>query len=895
MNKTSKLISVIIACIIVLSGLTYFFKDDIVGKKADPIKFLPGKSAFVLELRDGAHGFMKELQDSKWKQFLGMYAGGSTLLDHAKYLEVDSIRAAGVKFSSDESIWVAVAPYTNFSPSTIIILPFSIPVDNANSLNWLKHLVGAETAIADEKGICTLSAPNQKMYFKCIDGLSLLSSDLKFLNHSLELGTDANYEEDPEFARLRKTAGKNVDGHLYINFFNASIISEKYIEGAEDKVTNFIGRSANWFAGDVLIRDGDILVSGFSDAGINQYLSVFDNQKPHSANVVKFLPFNTSYLLDVGQSDYKEIYDKYKGVLKSKNQLDGYLKPQYAIENKYHINLNNDLISKVGDEFGMGYCAVSGDKQEAFFFMRSNDNRAMRASLKRIYSKAPGRTKVSDYLGSKIYHIGIKGLVPAVFGELFDAVQYSYVTFVDDYVFIANNKATIQYILRNLGNGKTLDANPNYVSFADNLSGESNVLMYFNIHHALNLVKPDFIDQFQQTLEKNNSAIQGLEALSMEFSSSDDYFFTNFSLRYNPSYKEESSSVWVYSADESITSPLCLVDTHQKKADLLFFADNENTVYLLDGYGALLWKRKIDGEILSKVYCIDYFKNGKLQYLFNTANSLYLVDLHGKDVAAYPLNLATKASNGIELVDYDKNKSYRLLYAGTDQRIYNLDIQGNRIKGWKIPKSDSPITQDIQYLRAGTKDYLVIPTSEGTPLITDRRGKTRIRIKEDLNKAAHSEYYVNQTNSKGIIITTNKNGQLVYIQPNGQLAYTDFGKFSPEHYFLYADIDKKNGNDFIFVDGKRVVVYNRFKKKLLERNLEHEIVGKPELIALPNGKRYLCLATDNQQTLILDDKGQVYHPAFDGGAPFSVGNVSAANIKHLLCVKKNKVYNYSLN
>ena len=57
---------------------------------------------------------------------------------------------------------------------------------------------------------------------------------------------------------------------------------------------------------------------------------------------------------------------------------------------------------------------------------------------------------------------------------------------------------------------------------------------------------------------------------------------------------------------------------------------------------------------------IDYYKNGKLQLLFNTENQLYMIDRLGNFVTNYPIDLPTTTHLSHALFDYDNNKKYRI-------------------------------------------------------------------------------------------------------------------------------------------------------------------------------------------------------------------------------------------
>ena len=69
------------------------------------------------------------------------------------------------------------------------------------------------------------------------------------------------------------------------------------------------------------------------------------------------------------------------------------------------------------------------------------------------------------------------------------------------------------------------------------------------------------------------------------------------------------------------------------------------------------------------IYQIDFYKNGKLQLLFNTAAQLHLLDRNGNYVERYPVKLRSPATNGMALFDYEKSRDYRIFLAAEDKGV----------------------------------------------------------------------------------------------------------------------------------------------------------------------------------------------------------------------------------
>ena len=156
------------------------------------------------------------------------------------------------------------------------------------------------------------------------------------------------------------------------------------------------------------------------------------------------------------------------------------------------------------------------------------------------------------------------------------------------------------------------------------------------------------------------------------------------------------------------------------------------TTFVIGPDGKIRWKIKLSEPILSDIYQIDYFRNGKQQLLFNTRSKLFLIDRNGKNTGKYPIMLKSPATNGLAVFDYDKKLDYRIFIAGEDRKIQAFNKDGALLKGWEPPKTDSKVTLAVQYFRIEGKDFLVF--NDKTRLyILDRKGKPVIKLSKPLS------------------------------------------------------------------------------------------------------------------------------------------------------------------
>ena len=82
----------------------------------------------------------------------------------------------------------------------------------------------------------------------------------------------------------------------------------------------------------------------------------------------------------------------------------------------------------------------------------------------------------------------------------------------------------------------------------------------------------------------------------------------------------------------------------------MIIQDGNKNIYLINEKGKRLWKKQLGGLILDKINQLDYYKNGKLQYVFNTEDSLYILDRLGRNVENFPIELNSKQNADTHLL-----------------------------------------------------------------------------------------------------------------------------------------------------------------------------------------------------------------------------------------------------
>ncbi len=696
------------------------------------------------------------------------------------------------------------------------------------------------------------------------------------------------------FENVSSTSGRNVDANIYINFEKVPSLAKSIFASSYFKDRKILPDFGSWSEIDLLIKNDEILMNGYTETvdSLNQFLSLFSKQDPQKIEITRILPYNTALMLDLGFSNFDELYQGNVSFLEKQGVFPEREEKLKNLKARYGPNLERFMTEWVGNEIALSLINphLKDLPSNTFLAVHAGDTEKAVRQLAELSTNQYN----SNYRDYKIKRIAIPELIPIIYGRIFSSIENNYYTKIEDYIVFANSSKSLENFINIFLSGKTLEQNENFKGFKDNVSDRSNLFCYFNIRNSTEYLKEILALPFAGFISENPGVIKNFEAFAVQFKALNNMYFTSVYVKHNPSYIKEDLSIWKAYLDAPVYGQPYFVKDHRTNNLKIVAFDTLNNMYLIDHEGNIDWKLNIGEKVISDVHTVDFYKNGKIQYLFNTENRIYLIDLLGRDVEGYPIDLKDKATNGLAVFDYDNNREYRIMLAMDDNRVYNFDIEGKKIDGWKKPLSKARVLRPVEHLRDGGKDYIIIADSEGNVSINDRRGKSRINLKSNLVNAKRSGFYVNETNNKGAILTTDANGKLTYISSNGKLDHTDFGNFSENHYFLYEDFDNKGGRDFIFLDGNELQVFDRFKNLMFSRKFENEINSSPVIIPVSSSEKLIGVVSEASGKIYLFDKNGnlLSTPDHIGKTQILIGSLNRDGQLNMIVGSGNTIYNY---
>ncbi len=906
----------------IATGLQFIKKQEQEIPKT--IKVIPADAAVIIQTKD-LPLLMQKLNTSVFKNKFLSVTNWEDFFNNIEF--VDSLLKAKREirnaFSGNEFICSGHLAAKNKLDFLFVL---SINEDNEDKIQaYIAELVSERAAIMqrsyegynvydlaffdEESKNKSFSYAFAKGYFIFSFSKILTEEAIRTLNSGVSLISDKAY------SKLAQSAGKNVDANIFINYKYFSKNLKNLVNPKNSNFFQFADHFASWTVFDLKLKKTAILMSGlsYSDDSLNNYLNVFAGQDNVENDFLEVLPENTSAFFALNFNDNQTFKTNYINYLKKSRKyrrvqlkLDEF-KKDYKLDlaKTFYENIEGAIsISNVQqrpsekEQQHLGFFQLKDEEDFALILDEINKQKPVADSI--VITTQNSLIVIDNEKDIKIKKFPISQIFPLLYGKIFNPLEANFYIIVNDYLIVAKSTNLLKQYYKQIKQGLTLAKNKDFALFANSVSSESNIFLYANFYHSKSLFKTELTTKLSKIYNKNTDKFDELQAVSLQFGLENELFFTNIYLNYNPASKKETKSAWEVRLDTLVNMKPQIVKNHYTGNMEVLVQDAANNLILIGTNGKILWKRHLPGKILGKVHQIDFYKNNKLQLLFNTRKYIFLIDRNGKDVENYPIKFKSPATNGLLVLDYEGKKNYRIFVACENKNVYLLNKNAGKVAGWQFEKTLGTVRLPIQYFNYDGKDYLVFADNKKV-YILNRRGQTRIELKSQFVKSKKSAFYFD----KGIspenarFVTTNNTGVVYFIYMNGAVKKMTLDEFSSNHNFKYADLYGNGKKYFIFTDDTRLIVFNHDKSVRFEQKFDgalnnslnlYSVVGKSKLIGVAvNSANKIYLLSPSGKTI----KGF----PMQGYGAYSISklNIKATGLNLLVGGNDQFLYNYSIH
>lgn len=593
-------------------------------------------------------------------------------------------------------------------------------------------------------------------------------------------------------------------GDIYIHLGNVIKLLKVFPEGFSSQVME-LGDAGLL---DIKQTDNSIILNGFSLAkkdDKNALLSYFQNQSPVQFTIKQYISNQTLVGVNYGISDGLAFY---KNLSLSQN------KPVLDSLNSFASVDYSKLFSSLGKELAVCYLE-SGDDVSTVVVFETQKPRDWITAFDQMSEESRKEDTVffENYSTYTIREIGINNFSGKLFGPLVSGTAATYYSSIGNYIILSGSIETMKGFLEDIDQENVWGKSVAFNKFAESTLLESNLSIYINTPLVWSNVTEKLSPPWKQFIRSNKSLLNSFDYGAIQFSHLNESFYTNLTWTYSDyqetdgKKKATSSDRLVASFATSIISRPMIVKSHVNGDDEVLVQDSTYVLYHLSSDGKVLWQKEIHEPIVGKIYQVDFYANGKLQFFFATANKLHVIDRLGNYVNPYPQEIKPRDILYTTLVDYDKSKKYRFLLADKAGKLWMFDKEAINLEGWTPFVTGGDLIGPAKHYRIRGKDYILAVRKDGYACLTTRRGELIKGFPLNLEARPMGEFYLETGNSTPNFVCVSKDGFRIRFSLQGQIMSRET-LIKPSFETQFSLIAEQNGKSYVIKrqDTKRLAV-----------------------------------------------------------------------------------------
>ena len=762
-------------------------------------------------------------------------------------------------------------------------------------------------AIIELKNIKT----KQALYFYIEQGVALVSSSNLLIESSIrQMKSPESWVESHAFQQIQKTVGAGSHLNVFVNFTNLPNILKPFVDQSFKHKISALSKQSKWAELDVDISNNSLLMNGFITGDhVGIYSHLLTNAQPQKVQIQDVLPGNTRAYLALSLESGNELKQRMSNYHKDNTTDGSYHQKIETIRKQYNFNIEEEFYSLLTGEMALAYSdfdhlqptangitvfklnSKSKGEELILEMLRKMQKQSSKAQLAKTYSP-------DNDVSFKIYKGFPKEIIHHFFNPFLPKVPSKYLAFYDNNLVMADATSLIEQFIRANMRNRTLGNSKTHQAFLSNFSSRENLFAFCEPAHVSSLFGTALAPLLSEVSEEQKEALNSFYGLGLQLSGTGKMIYSTIYLQYMPARESEPRTIWQSLLDSTVYTKPVLVKNHYTQEREVIVQDNANNLYLLSNNGRMLWKKPLDSPIMGEIVQVDYYRNNKLQYLFNTKNSIYLLDRNGNHVANFPIKLPSPASNGMAVFDYDNNRKYRFFVACENRRIYLYNDKGNIVPGWTFDKTEGTVHRPIQHFRSNGKDYIAFADNKRN-YICDRKGNIRVKLKTEFIRSKHSPYFIENKNvANDCLVTTNNIGQLMKINlSNGQVNSQELNDIETNH--ALSVFKMNNQTHYIVSEPRRVTCYDKTGQEVFEREFDAEINLKIDHYQFSSQDIKLGVyELDSKDIYLLNKNGKIYKGfPLKGCSRFSIGFLKSSSTRFNLIVGglNNYIYNYQVD
>ena len=849
--------TILILIICVISYNTYNKAKTVSNK---PLSVIPSHSSILLKINKPHKTFSYFNNKKIWEKLSDVFK-----VDKINY-NLSLIEDLYKKINLNKNNTLFITLLKDGVSSRGFLLSSELNNEDLTKVKDFFNVSGLQHFNYDNTKIFEIENDSINIYFTEVNNIVCISTSKTIIEDAIKsTNSKYNFTNNNDFINIYNTINNSNEVNVIYNLNNLLDLSNNFPHDYSNLMKNING----WVASDMKLRNDKIILNGYNliDNKLSNYSDILNNQDPKTTNAFKFIPDNINILFSIGFDKAQKLLSNNNKLLENNKKIWELDKYKKEIQNNFKFDYN-EFSNQIDDEAGLFICGTNDNEEKKFSFFKTKES--IHASG--LIQKLIDNEKSKIYLEKEINFINDKKLTSNLFGERFKSNEDNYYVVLNDYFIFSNTSENLEFIIDNYISGNTLNNNYNFKNFSNNTLSKSNLFVYFNTAQLLNSISKSL------NYNLNLDSLQNFTGLSYQITNNKSYQINNLSLFYDEEFKTSIKEKWFFQLDTVANMNPQTVYNHSTKENAVIIQDKANKVYYITNNNKNNWTTKLESPIIGNITQGDFFKNNKIQMLFNTSEKLYMLDRYGRNVEKFPIKIKNLTNLGHSLFDYNNTKRYRILIAENDNSITNLDRKGKKVIGWNF-KPNNIIKKDLFHFKIDEKDYITKVSSKNIELLAIN-GSSRINFKSSKDIITKND----------IIIDNNKN--VLFLNKANKLLICNLDGSSSEISIEYLDSNSclgfyKMTNQLLFSNNNELFFLDK------NFNIINSIKFNNKINKIKTYKKYIIIETE-KEIILLKGNAIVKGTPLKYDGTYTVTNLSNNESINILLTRNKILYNFEL-
>ncbi len=603
------------------------------------------------------------------------------------------------------------------------------------------------------------------------------------------------------------------------------------------------------------------------------FLNVFDAQEAKNISIESYLPQQAAFTLLFSFENSKQFRQAFTAYWQ--REQGNFKETQKTFEKDYQVSLEDLYESFTGE---VALCLLESEQNNSadkllIWKTKSttlSQNFLDKVASQTIQGKKQYTEKYDNYL---IKQISLENFPEIFLGGLGQDFQTTYYLSIGECMVMSNRLQALKKWINAHQYKRTWSTSAAHRSLLQENYQYANLSVIIDLAQVWNILYQNANASWKRVMDNFEIDIKQIDFLSVQFKYKNGQFDTRLALNGGTKTPEQGMEIEGYQVimnhkfpREVYTSPF-LVKNHDTGATEILVQDFTNNLFLLNQEGKVLWQKSAGAPLRSEPLQIDIYQNGKLQYLYLTADRISLVDRLGRDVAKYPFYAPdTLQLNTLVYLDFEDKKHYYLA-SNVRGALYMYDGERNRIAGWRPKQLSNRLGTAVQHIRVEQEDYLVACSENGTIHCFGREGQSRagfpLNIQGGISNPLHIQVGTDPQNTQLTALTDE--GKILRFNLVGEVLQ-EIQLIRPSQRSTFVSAIAPNSQEWLIgvFDEGLVRVYNPNAQVLLEQNFDSRgAKWEMQYFSFDNNLKIIAL-TDKigSKTYLFDIRGKALGKPF---------------------------------